>query len=190
MRFFGHQNRDVRVVHTSDRDNRSAGNTTIKPRSDGVVYHHDAFIHFNSSTDFSNSSKKFYSSGVHLLGPNEIADEGGTRTLYRVIANGFTSSNAITISVGFARSPDTPTDGVAGDAVTKHTYLCGGFNDLYYDDLVAVDPWPTADEAKAICFYVYTYNTSSSTVTGQAAWNLAVARLVGPRPMMHDQRIQ
>ena len=63
-------------------------------------------------------------------------------------------------------------------------------SELHYDDLIAVDPFPPADAAKSILFYIYFHNVTSGGHATHAEFSMSVARLVGPRPMMHDQRIQ
>ena len=189
MRFLGHQSRDARVIHTDDRANISNDNTSIHVRSDGVVYDTDANLHYYSPDSFAMASDNYRASGIHMVGPNDIADQGGTRTLYRVMANGHAHNDHIDISFGFARSPASITLAAAGNLVTKRVYLAGG-SSLQYDDIIAVDPFPAADAAKAICFFVYLHNTSTAGQSTHTEFSFSVARLVGARPMMHDQRIQ
>ena len=190
MRFLGHQSRDARVIATSDNTPISNGTTTVYPRSDGVVYHQDAHIHAFETTAVSLGATSFRSAGLHMLGPNAIAKQGGTRTLYRVIADGHVEEADARIAVGFGRSPTTPGTAALGQPITKRVYLSGGSNNLQYDDLLAVDPFPDADKALAICFFIYLFNAGAATVSSVYEFNMSVARLIGPRPMMHDQRIQ
>ena len=189
-RFLGHQSRDTRVIAPSDRQSLSNSTSSIYARTDGVVYDTDAHIHYYTSDAFSLASDMYKTAGIHMTGPNEIADEGGTRTLYRVIANGNSHNDSISISVGFGRSPATLSSTAAGNLVGKRTFLDGGLAELHYDDLIAVDPFPSADADKSILFYVYFHNVTSGGHATHCEFNLSVARLVGARPMMHDQRIQ
>ena len=147
-------------------------------------------IHTRRTTDFALASRSFTAAGVHMTGPNDIADQGGTRTLYRIIANGYCESDNWYIALGFARSPTSPSDATDGNSPSKEAYLAGGTQHLQFDDIIAVDPFPDADAAKAICFYIYFHNHSSASHSTRFSFNLSVARLVGARPMMHDQRIQ
>ena len=191
MRFLGYQARDARIVETNSGTTLgSTDQSAPVPRSDGVVYHQDANFSMFTSGNVTIAAGKYRARGIHMLGPNEIADQGGTRTCYRVIANAHCFSDKFHVTVGFGRSPTDPDDTAAGQELTGRVYLAGGKNFLVCDDLIAVDPFPTADEAKAICFYIAFQNPSSASAGSQFECNLSVARLIGPRPMMHDQRIQ
>ena len=190
-RFLGHQSRDARILETVDTLGFGDDGTTFKVRSDGVVHHQDANVH-NAVAGIGTTvvSNGYAAIGVHMIGPNAIADQGGTRTLYRVMANGFAHSTSFSVGCGFGRSPTTPSDEAAGEEITKKVFLAGGVQNLSYDDLIGVDPFPDADKALAICFFVFVKNNGSSSARVKTEVNLSVARLVGPRPMMHDQRIQ
>ena len=189
-RFLGHQTRDTRIVKTDDRASLSNADSSLYVRSDGVVYDTDADIHYYSADAVTIASENYRAAGIHMVGPNEIADVGGTKTLYRVIANGHCDSSSVDISVGFGRGPSTITLAAAGDLPGKRYYLAGAGQSFQCDDLIGVDPWPTSDEDLGIVFFVYLHNTSSASVDTHAEFNLSVARLVGGRPMMHDQRLQ
>ena len=190
MRFLGHQSRDTRIIATRDRSGISTANTSLFIKSDAVVYDQDVDIHHYTPSLITFASDQYRGAGVHMVGPNDIADEGGTRTLYRVIANGYVSSSDISISLGFGRSPASLVSTDAGNLVGKPVYLSGNKEWLQHDDLVGVDPFPTADEDKSIFFYIYLHNHHSAGASTFASFSLSVARLVGPRPMMHDQRLQ